>query len=52
MFSVVYSGVLPVTEFLKSSGIDISERGFIVVDKASPFPYFFIMSSSKQQNIP
>jgi NADPH-dependent 2,4-dienoyl-CoA reductase/sulfur reductase-like enzyme/nitrite reductase/ring-hydroxylating ferredoxin subunit len=26
-------GVLPVTDFLKSSGVNISERGFVVVDK-------------------
>lgn len=33
MFSLIQTGVAPVTDFLKGSGLNISDRGFVVVDK-------------------
>lgn len=33
-------GVVPATDFLKGSGIELNERGFVKVDKVKIFPVF------------
>jgi hypothetical protein len=37
----VFKGVVPATEFIKDSGIEMSDRGFISVDKVSIRSFHF-----------